>query len=1128
MEATQEQGANWLDQPLQSKFTINWETVLFSLILVLAVFSRFYDLETRVMSHDETSHVYFSWQLFKGQGFQHSPLLHGPLQFHLIAFSYFLFGDNDLTARIPSVLASIATIAFFWNYRRYLGRAGTLVTGALFLISPFMLYYGRYVRNESFVALFGVIMLWAVLRYLETGAARYLYWLTAITVLHFAAKETSFIYTAQSLVFLGVVFLYQVSRDRWKNSRAKVIFFYFLIAALVLLTITGVVIGIERVAPALSAEQPVAPAIPGEETEENLSSIASLNPLILGFGGFALLAFLSGFFFLLRGYGIAALREQRAFGLMLLQLTLVLPTLSALPVRAVGWNPIDYSHPDNWWQVSLFLIPLALIALGMGLMWKPREWLIANAIYYGLFVVFFTTVFTNGGGFFTGLVGSLGYWLEQQGVERGSQPQYYYLLIQVPIYEYLALCGSFLAGVLGVSRWVNSRRSSKEIEMHQSDSEIDSGSAGEGTIEHLNPAQIRSTAIWMIGFWVITSFIAYTLAGEKMPWLTVHIALPMLLLSGWALGQVVERTDWHAVVRRRGLVAILLMPVLLLSLAAGVGQLLGTNLPFQGAELIQLQATSSFLLSLVTALGCGVGLYHLLRDWDWRQLVYVGTLTFFTLLGILTARTSILASYINFDYATEYLVYAHTANGPKEIMKQIEEISRRTTNGLAIQVAYDDVTSYPYWWYLRNYPNQRFYGSTPGRELRDFPVILVGDANFDKIEPIVGQAYYRFDYIRMWWPNQDYFGLTRERTLKAITNPEMRAALFDIWLNRDYEAYSQITGGDYSLPNWSPSARMRMYVRKDVAASLWDYGIAPVEEPVADPYEDKGIEIEADVVLDTAEISLNQPRNLAVAEDGSLYIADSMNHRIVRLNAEGELLNTWGSLGSSDAGPSSGGQFNEPWSVGVGLDGSVYVADTWNHRVQKFTAEGEFINMWGFFDQTEDPLAFWGPRDVIVDSNGNVIITNTGNKRIAIFDEQGNHISQFGGFGFQAGEFDEPVGLAVSPNGVLYVADTWNQRIQSFMPNGDGTYLTLNSWDINGWFGQSLNNKPYMTTDEQGNLYVADPEAARVLVFDENGEFLYFWVDSDLSLISGIAYDGSGGIWVSDGLLNQLVHYTLP
>src|SRR4030042_93125 len=199
MQNAIENRPSWLDRPLTTLITLNWEKIIFVCILVLAVFSRFYILGARVMSHDENSHVYYSWRFYKGEGFAHDPLMHGPLQFHLIALSYFMFGDNDFTARIPSALMSIGTVAFMWAYRRYLGRIGALVAAVLMLISPYILFYGRYARNESYVALFGVITLWALLRYLETGKARYLYCFTAATVLHFTSKETSFIYAAQAL-----------------------------------------------------------------------------------------------------------------------------------------------------------------------------------------------------------------------------------------------------------------------------------------------------------------------------------------------------------------------------------------------------------------------------------------------------------------------------------------------------------------------------------------------------------------------------------------------------------------------------------------------------------------------------------------------------------------------------------------------------------------------------------------------------------------------------------------------------------------------------------------------------------------------------------------------------------------
>src|SRR5512144_717243 len=122
----------WLQRPLFASVpSITYEVLIFAVILLLAFVSRFYNLGVRVMSHDESLHTYFSWLLYKGDGYQHNPMMHGPLQFHLIALSYFLFGPSDFTARIPAALFNIATIAMCWKWRRYLGKAGGLVAALL-------------------------------------------------------------------------------------------------------------------------------------------------------------------------------------------------------------------------------------------------------------------------------------------------------------------------------------------------------------------------------------------------------------------------------------------------------------------------------------------------------------------------------------------------------------------------------------------------------------------------------------------------------------------------------------------------------------------------------------------------------------------------------------------------------------------------------------------------------------------------------------------------------------------------------------------------------------------------------------------------------------------------------------
>ena len=194
----------WLNKPIHASIpAITNEILIFAFIILIAVITRFYDLGSRVMSHDESLHTYFSWLLYRGQGYQHSPMMHGPFQFHALAIIYFLFGVSDFTSRIPAVLFSIGTVAMVWYWRRYLGKWGALIAGFLLVISPFMLYYGRYVRNESFVGFSGILMLYAMLRHLEVGGKKYLYILAAALALHFTSKETSFIYTAQALLFLA-------------------------------------------------------------------------------------------------------------------------------------------------------------------------------------------------------------------------------------------------------------------------------------------------------------------------------------------------------------------------------------------------------------------------------------------------------------------------------------------------------------------------------------------------------------------------------------------------------------------------------------------------------------------------------------------------------------------------------------------------------------------------------------------------------------------------------------------------------------------------------------------------------------------------------------------------------------
>jgi DNA-binding beta-propeller fold protein YncE len=126
------------------------------------------------------------------------------------------------------------------------------------------------------------------------------------------------------------------------------------------------------------------------------------------------------------------------------------------------------------------------------------------------------------------------------------------------------------------------------------------------------------------------------------------------------------------------------------------------------------------------------------------------------------------------------------------------------------------------------------------------------------------------------------------------------------------------------------------------------------------------------------------------------------------------------------------------------------------------------------------------------------------------------------------------VAVAISQDGTDYVTDAWNQRVQSFIPSNDGTvYFPLQQWDVNGWFGQSLENKPFIAVNAEDHVFITDPEGYRVIEFANTGEFVRTWGDfgigpTEIGLASGIAVDAEGYIWVTDAGNNRILRYRLP
>ena len=95
------------------------EVLIAVLILLIALVSRFYDLESRAMTHDESEHTYFSWILAEEGSYHHTPITHGPLQFHILAFTYTIFGDTDATSRFPAAISGVIAIGMLFFFKRW-------------------------------------------------------------------------------------------------------------------------------------------------------------------------------------------------------------------------------------------------------------------------------------------------------------------------------------------------------------------------------------------------------------------------------------------------------------------------------------------------------------------------------------------------------------------------------------------------------------------------------------------------------------------------------------------------------------------------------------------------------------------------------------------------------------------------------------------------------------------------------------------------------------------------------------------------------------------------------------------------------------------------------------------------
>lgn len=292
----------------------------------------------------------------------------------------------------------------------------------------------------------------------------------------------------------------------------------------------------------------------------------------------------------------------------------------------------------------------------------------------------------------------------------------------------------------------------------------------------------------------------------------------------------------------------------------------------------------------------------------------------------------------------------------------------------------------------------------------------------------------------------------------------------------------------------------------------------------------------------------NHPADLAIDAKGNLWVADKANNRIEQFAEGGGSPKAFGSSGST------GGKLSAPSGIAIDSGGNVWVTDTANTRVEEFNEKGEFLATFGTNvnktkvesggTQAEKNLCTAASKNVCqagtagslegqmkepvgiaTSSGGNIYVVEKGNGRVEKFSPSGELLAKFGGPGAGTGQFKEPSSIAVAPDASVWVADAGNNRVQHW----SSTFTLLGTYGKEGTANGEFKHPDAIEADSAGNVLVADQGNSRVQKLSEGGTFIARFGASEpgpgqfgFSDPVGIAVNAKGNVWITDPGHNQI------
>lgn len=1061
-----------------------WEITAYAFLLASAAVLRFYNLGARAMHHDESLHGFYSYGFSKGldqfftfgtanrDSYHHVPFMHGPWQFIGSGFLMWIFGDGEYQARLLAAISGTAMVFMPFLFRKQLGTVGAIATSAFIAFSPTLTYYSRFTREDIYTGFWTLGLVIFMMRYLATKEDRFLYLSAGFMAGFFCTKETAFMTVGAFLGFLDVMLAYHLAEKIAEKRKLSQVGYWV------------AVVGLSPFAWLIAAAWPFIESL---RTEYGLDELPAEGNLLVVLGTLA-------------GPQYAAAIQ-------------VLPMFGTEWRNRAGETSNYHVDPKEASVAYTTILMLIFAASFVGLMWRARTWLIAAASFWVPFVLLYTTFFSNPPGFWSGMWGSLDYWMSQQDVARGNQPDHYYF-ITIPVYEFLTLALSIAAMFYYGARGSLNRAMILAgltlgiivLLLMPAGPHI----AKVSSVHVVLPFLLVLLAVMTLPmetlnrfliFWLVVTVFGLTVASEKMPWLNVHIALALAVLAGKFVGDVLSDSDLKADLPKLERLAPFGYAAAASALAILVFVLVG---PFTPASF------GAWALAVIA----GIAVWWAFNGYSRRTAAQVALVGAIAAFMVFTLRAGVLASWghpnnpyvgqpgdvAKRDYGEvpdELLVYTQTSGDVPVLFHRLEKYAKETGKGYNQPIVVDstDGFTWPWAWYLRRYKSVTYTAAGQGFTTPQGAVMFIASSNStsvkagDLYEPAIPYHH------RRWFPEayRDVDGhYSTHDFFRDVVSPDRLRVWLDFWVRR-------------TLPENEPGTV------NGLAFFPKGANVIPVE-PAAPTVRTEGTQL----VIGgegPSKGQLNAPSDVTLDAAGNLYVADTGNGRISKYDAQGNFLAVAGGFTSPDV------TLNQPWSVAVAPDGSVFIADTWDHKIVKLDRDLKKVKEWGAGGQTEaggDPMRLFGPREIVVTASGNVMITDTGNNRIIEYTAEGDFVRQFGRKGSGTLEFNEPVGIATNSAGDMYIADYWNKRIVVL----DKDLNSKRTIDVSSWGSQATSDRPYLALLGDGRLLATDPANGRVLTFGADGSQLGSYDLAKEGRLTfarpiGIVTDGTS-VWVAD------------